>query len=202
VVLVCQSGARAAQAQQRLAGLGIDRVHVLDGGITAHATAGGVIVRGRARWALERQVRLLAGTLVLAGLAAGRRMPIARLLAGGVGAGLTLSAITDTCTMGANLVRTALQPRGARDRTPEGFSPSFPSGGRRDGGLRPGGWAMIAGAGLGLLIGVLLGLLGGGGSILAVPALVYGAGVPLTKRYRCHCWSWASPHSSCCSASP
>ena len=38
---------------------------------------------------------------------------------------------------------------------------------------------MIAGAGLGLLIGVLLGLLGGGASILAVPALVYGAGVPL-----------------------
>lgn len=38
---------------------------------------------------------------------------------------------------------------------------------------------MIAAAGLGLLIGVLLGLLGGGGSILAVPALVYGAGVPL-----------------------
>jgi uncharacterized membrane protein YfcA len=39
---------------------------------------------------------------------------------------------------------------------------------------------VVAGAGLGLLIGVLLGLLGGGGSILAVPALVYGAGVPLT----------------------
>ncbi|GGU99284.1 UPF0721 transmembrane protein [Actinomadura cremea] len=32
---------------------------------------------------------------------------------------------------------------------------------------------------LGALIGVLLGLLGGGGSILAVPALVYGAGLPL-----------------------
>jgi uncharacterized protein len=38
---------------------------------------------------------------------------------------------------------------------------------------------VIVGAGLGLVIGVLLGLLGGGGSILAVPALVYGAGVPL-----------------------
>lgn len=38
---------------------------------------------------------------------------------------------------------------------------------------------MIASLGLGLVIGVLLGLLGGGGSILAVPALVYGAGVPL-----------------------
>jgi len=33
---------------------------------------------------------------------------------------------------------------------------------------------------LGLLIGVLLGLLGGGGSILAVPALVYGASMPLS----------------------
>lgn len=38
---------------------------------------------------------------------------------------------------------------------------------------------MIAAVGLGLVIGILLGLLGGGGSILAVPALVYGAGVPL-----------------------
>jgi uncharacterized membrane protein YfcA len=38
---------------------------------------------------------------------------------------------------------------------------------------------VITAAGLGVLVGVLLGLLGGGGSILAVPALVYGAGVPL-----------------------
>lgn len=36
-------------------------------------------------------------------------------------------------------------------------------------------------AGFGLLIGVLLGLLGAGGSILAVPALVYGAGQPLSS---------------------
>ena len=33
----------------------------------------------------------------------------------------------------------------------------------------------------GLVIGALLGLLGGGGSILAVPVLVYGAGLPLTE---------------------
>jgi len=38
---------------------------------------------------------------------------------------------------------------------------------------------VIAAAGLGLVIGVLLGLLGGGGSILAVPALVYGVGMTL-----------------------
>ncbi|MFF0311891.1 sulfite exporter TauE/SafE family protein [Streptosporangium sp. NPDC004379] len=35
--------------------------------------------------------------------------------------------------------------------------------------------------GLGAAIGVLLGLLGGGGSILAVPALVYGVGLPLSS---------------------
>jgi uncharacterized protein len=33
---------------------------------------------------------------------------------------------------------------------------------------------------LGAVIGVLLGLLGGGGSILAVPALLYGVGMPLS----------------------
>jgi hypothetical protein len=38
---------------------------------------------------------------------------------------------------------------------------------------------MSAALALGLLIGVLLGLLGGGGSILAVPALMYGVGMPL-----------------------
>ncbi|MGC4808266.1 sulfite exporter TauE/SafE family protein [Micromonospora sp. DT233] len=38
---------------------------------------------------------------------------------------------------------------------------------------------MIASIGFGALIGILLGLLGGGGSLLAVPALVYGAGLTL-----------------------
>ena len=38
---------------------------------------------------------------------------------------------------------------------------------------------MAAALGLGLAIGILLGLLGGGGSILAVPALVHGVGAPL-----------------------
>ncbi len=40
---------------------------------------------------------------------------------------------------------------------------------------------IAAGIGLGLVIGVLVGLLGGGGSILAVPALVYVVGQPLPQ---------------------
>lgn len=39
---------------------------------------------------------------------------------------------------------------------------------------------MMASIAFGLLVGGLLGLVGGGGSILAVPALVYGVGMPLT----------------------
>ncbi|TFD53064.1 sulfite exporter TauE/SafE family protein, partial [Cryobacterium sp. Hh11] len=34
---------------------------------------------------------------------------------------------------------------------------------------------------LGVIVGALLGLVGGGGSILAVPALVYGVGLPLEE---------------------
>ncbi|MFE6617123.1 sulfite exporter TauE/SafE family protein [Amycolatopsis sp. NPDC057786] len=40
---------------------------------------------------------------------------------------------------------------------------------------------MILAAGFGLVIGVTLGLLGAGGSILAVPALVYGMGEPVRQ---------------------
>lgn len=38
---------------------------------------------------------------------------------------------------------------------------------------------MGAALGFGLVVGALLGLIGGGGSILAVPALVYGVGMPM-----------------------
>ena len=40
---------------------------------------------------------------------------------------------------------------------------------------------IITALALGLIVGVLLGLVGGGGSILAVPALVYGVGLPLSE---------------------
>ena len=100
VVLVCQSGVRADQARQRLAGTGMDNLHVLTTGVPGFTTAGGQVVHGRPRWALERQVRLAAGSLVLAGVLASRWAPKSVLLAGGIGAGLTASALTDTCTMG------------------------------------------------------------------------------------------------------
>lgn len=102
-VLVCQSGTRATDAQRRLAAAGMADLHVLDGGVPAFARAGGPVVRGRTRWALERQVRLVAGSLVAAGVLGSlwKRPVIA--LAGAIGAGLTVSALTDTCAMGRAL---------------------------------------------------------------------------------------------------
>ena len=109
VVLVCQSGVRAEQARRHLAATGLERAHVLDGGLPAYTAAGGDIVRGPQVWAVERQVRLVAGALVLAGLTVGRFVsPKARLLAGGIGAGLTFSALSNTCAMGAALARLPL----------------------------------------------------------------------------------------------
>ncbi len=127
VVLVCQSGTRAIQAQQRLAGAGAERLHILDGGITAYTAAGGDVIRGRVRWSLERQVRLVAGSLVLAGLILGLRIPKARLITGGVGTGLTLSALTDTCTMG-QLLAALPYNRGPRDRSPDEVLAQIPTG--------------------------------------------------------------------------
>ena len=118
VVLVCQSGVRASQAQQRLSGAGVEQLHVLDGGVAAFRAAGCQVLEGRARWTLERQVRLAAGSLVLGSLVASLRAPKAGLLAGTIGAGLTISALTDTCTMGRVLSALPYN-RGPKNRSAE-----------------------------------------------------------------------------------
>lgn len=104
-VLLCRSGARAAQAERALAEAGLTGVHVLDGGITAWEASGAPVNRGRAAWDLERQVRLVAGSLVLVGVLGGLAVPALRWLAAAIGAGLTVAALTDTCAMGMLLAR-------------------------------------------------------------------------------------------------
>lgn len=104
IVLVCQSGARASQAKDRLNSAGKEALYLLDGGMVAWQAAGGDVVHGEnQRWAMDRQVRLVAGSIVLAGLLASTVVPKAKWLAGGVGAGLTFSALSNTCAMGTML---------------------------------------------------------------------------------------------------
>lgn len=106
VVLVCQSGVRAGQARTRLNTAGLENAMVLTGGVPAFEAAGGDVVRGAGRWSLERQVRMAAGSLVLAGMLGGRLIsPKVSVVAGAIGAGLTFSAATNTCAMGNVLSR-------------------------------------------------------------------------------------------------
>ncbi|MFF4585045.1 rhodanese-like domain-containing protein [Streptomyces sp. NPDC001388] len=105
VVLICRSGARAAQAEQALAEAGLPNLRVLDGGVMAWEAAGGALTRGPERWDLERQVRLVAGTLVLITGVAGLFLPGLHLIGTAVGAGLTVAALTNTCAMGMLLAK-------------------------------------------------------------------------------------------------
>nr|WP_255409527.1 rhodanese-like domain-containing protein [Cryobacterium sp. Y29] len=101
VVLVCQSGRRAEEARKKLDAAGLTGARVLAGGVASYAAAGGDIVTGRSMWAMDRQVRMTAGSLVLASVLAGRFIhPQFRLLAGVIGVGLTVSAATNSCTLG------------------------------------------------------------------------------------------------------
>ncbi|MFJ5073635.1 rhodanese-like domain-containing protein [Streptomyces sp. NPDC088553] len=103
VVLVCRSGARAAQAEQALAGAGLPNLRVLDGGVNAWEAAGAPVNRGPERWDMERQVRLVAGSVVLTTGLVGVLVPGVHLIGTAIGAGLTFAALSNSCMMGVLL---------------------------------------------------------------------------------------------------
>ncbi|TDC85846.1 rhodanese-like domain-containing protein [Actinomadura sp. 7K507] len=105
VVLICRTGARASQAERALVEAGMTKVHILEGGIVAWEAAGAPLNRNRSRWDLERQVRLVAGLLVLTGVVGGLLVPGLEWLAAAIGAGLTVAALTNTCMMGMLLAK-------------------------------------------------------------------------------------------------
>jgi rhodanese-related sulfurtransferase len=107
LLVVCASGARSETACRRLADAGITAA-TLTGGTTAWVQLGHDTHRPagtRTPWAMERQVRLAAGSLVLTGLVLGRRLPRARGLSAAVAGGLVFSALTDTCGMARVLAK-------------------------------------------------------------------------------------------------
>lgn len=106
VVIVCRAGTRATKAEQTLSAHGMDSLKVLDGGMAAweRLFAGpDHLRRGQQRWDLERQVRLVAGSAVLAGIVASIWVPKVRFASGAIGLGLTVAAVTNTCAMGLAL---------------------------------------------------------------------------------------------------
>jgi hypothetical protein len=65
--------------------------------------SGFVVDRGVQRWELERQVRLVAGSLVVSSVVGSVAVPRLIWLAAAVGAGLTYGAVTNTCAMATAL---------------------------------------------------------------------------------------------------
>lgn len=106
IVLVCQSGKRARitagllEPCQR-------QIAVLDGGTSAWIQAGlPVVASVKTRWSLERQVRLGAGLLGLAGAILAFTVNVNWLfLSAFIGLGLTFAGLTDFCPMAEILAK-------------------------------------------------------------------------------------------------
>lgn len=107
VYVMCRTGNRSARAQQKLQRLGFEKVINVAGGFEAWKKENLPVERDeRAPWALERQVRLAAGSLVLIGFILSLLIhPYFIGISVFVGAGLVFSAVTDTCTMGLILAK-------------------------------------------------------------------------------------------------
>lgn len=107
LMLVCRSGRRAEDARQSLAKKGFTSLNVLDGGVQAWVNHGKPLTAaGSKPWAMERQVRVTAGTLVLVFCGLGFLVS-KNFFAGAVviGAGLVYAGVSDTCMMASVLGR-------------------------------------------------------------------------------------------------
>ena len=78
----------------------------LQGGISAYAEAGGEVVRSGNRWSMDRQVRMTAGSIALVGAVASQvGSKRFGLIPAAIGAGLSFSAVSNTCAMASVLAK-------------------------------------------------------------------------------------------------
>lgn len=105
VAFVCRSGKRATEACTIVRNAGLKNASILEGGMLGWTGANGTTVTTRL-WSLERQVRGVAGALVVTGAVLATTVhPNWLVLSGFVGAGLVFAAVTDTCGMAFVLAR-------------------------------------------------------------------------------------------------
>ena len=107
VYILCRSGGRATKAAELFAREGFDQAVVVEGGTQAWCDAGLPVNRGSVKAiSLERQVRIVAGSIVLVGiLLAWLIHPGFIGISAFVGAGLVFAGITDWCGMGMLLAK-------------------------------------------------------------------------------------------------
>jgi rhodanese-related sulfurtransferase len=102
VYLLCRSGQRATKAADKLAKEGFSQPIVVEGGTLAWIGANLPVTRSAGKIiSLERQVRIVAGSLVFFGVALGWFVHRGFYgLSAFVGAGLVFAGVTDFCGMG------------------------------------------------------------------------------------------------------
>ena len=105
--VICRSGGRSAQACNAFVKAGFENVINVDGGTLAWVAAGLPVNRGtRKMISLERQVRIAAGLLILAGTILATTASVwFFIIPGFIGAGLTFSGLSNTCGMGMILAK-------------------------------------------------------------------------------------------------
>jgi glyoxylase-like metal-dependent hydrolase (beta-lactamase superfamily II) len=105
VVVVCRTGVRATVAAETLGRAG-RRARVLEGGMNAWRRARLPVREGRKRLPVDRQVQLIAGLMVLTGVALGLTVsPWFLAVAAFFGAGLTFAGATGTCGLALLLMK-------------------------------------------------------------------------------------------------
>jgi|KBSSwiStaDraftv2_1062776.scaffolds.fasta_scaffold31723_3 glyoxylase-like metal-dependent hydrolase (beta-lactamase superfamily II) len=105
VILVCRTGVRATTAAEVLGRAGL-RTHVIEGGMNAWRRAYLPVREGRKRLAVDRQVQLIAGLMILTGVTLGAFVNSWFLaLAAFFGAGLTFAGATGTCGLALLLMK-------------------------------------------------------------------------------------------------
>jgi glyoxylase-like metal-dependent hydrolase (beta-lactamase superfamily II)/rhodanese-related sulfurtransferase len=105
LVVVCRTGVRATIAAESLARAG-RRARVLDGGVQAWRRARLPLREGRKRLPVDRQVQLIAGSMVLTGVGLGLLVsPWFLGLAAFFGAGLAFAGATGTCGLALLLMK-------------------------------------------------------------------------------------------------
>jgi glyoxylase-like metal-dependent hydrolase (beta-lactamase superfamily II) len=119
IVLICRSGVRATVAADTLA-RGGRRARVLEGGILAWRRARLPLREGRKRLAVDRQVQLVAGGMVLLGSALTALVsPWFLLVPAFFGAGLAFAGATGTCGLALVLMKLPWnRPRAVAEQPP------------------------------------------------------------------------------------
>lgn len=102
--IVCRSGARGQQACEKFLAAGFTNVINVEGGTLACLDCGVQVVRGKKIISLDRQVRIVAGSLIVLFAALGwLAHPAFLALCALVGAGLVCAGVTDKCGLGLTL---------------------------------------------------------------------------------------------------